>query len=147
MADVLVYRGWGPSGYGVFGHVLGSSYTYQISSVQPNWVNISNAFSSASGGFVFRGTDTNGSIDGLVFSDGTGSTNILVDLNGNAIGDPTAFSKFGNEFGVLGVHLQRIRVVSAEKLDDHQRQRCADPCRAVPGRILQGRWLDHLRQG
>ena len=89
MADVLVYRGWGPSGVGVFGHVLGSSYTYQISAVQPNWVNISNAFSPVAGGFVFRGTDTNGTIDGLVFSDGT-----IVDLlvqnsvatTGNVIG-------------------------------------------------------------
>ena len=103
VADVLVYRGYGDNGLGVFGHLLGTNFTYEITTIDPNFVSISNAFSQAGDGFVFRGSNTNGFNDNLVYSDGTGATVLLLDSNGNEIQEPTAFTQFGSQSLFLAV--------------------------------------------
>ncbi len=97
--DVLIYRGWGDNGLGVYGHVLGTDFTYEISQIDPNYVSLSNAFSPAGVGFVFRGTNTSGLDDTLVYSDGSpgGEVVIVNDENGNPVTDPSSFSAFGTQ--------------------------------------------------
>ena len=98
MTEVLVYRGWGENGLGVYGHVLGTDYTYEISYFDVEY----SGFGQAGTGFVFRANDTNGFDNGLVYSDGSGQTVILYDENGNIIDEPTAFVQFGSETVFLG---------------------------------------------
>ncbi|MHA7774485.1 LysM peptidoglycan-binding domain-containing protein [Roseibium sp. M-1] len=97
MVDVLVYRGWGSEGVAIYGYVVDADYTYKISDLDTDNVGISNGFSQAGDGFVFRAKDTNGTKDGLVFSAGSGTTLLLNDENGNEIVDPHSFGIFGSQ--------------------------------------------------
>ncbi|MCB1520803.1 MAG: hypothetical protein KDJ37_09530 [Hyphomicrobiaceae bacterium] len=102
MLDVLVYRSWGPSGLGVIGHVLGTSYTFEITTIDPALDPGSNAFSQLGAGFVFEGDSTSGFDDTLVYSQGNGATPITLSSNGDLITDPWGFSQFAGEVVFLG---------------------------------------------
>ncbi len=97
--DVLVYRGWGDNGLGVYGNVLGTDYTYEISQIDPDNFGYGNSFSKAGNGFVFRGYNTSGFDDTLVYADGSSSGTIVIvnDVNGNPVVEPSSFSPFGTE--------------------------------------------------
>ena len=92
--EVLVYRGRDGDGAGVFGNVLGTDYTYKISTIDAPLSSDPNGISQAGDGFVYRGTGGD-----LIFSNGSeaGTTTIADDQNGNPISDPELFSAFGPE--------------------------------------------------
>jgi ELWxxDGT repeat protein len=93
LTNVLIYRAWGENGLGVFGHVLGTEYTYEITTIDPDRQG-PGMFSPAGEGFVFA--DGGGQ---LIYSDGSsgGTLAIALDQNGNAIDSPFAFSQFGDQ--------------------------------------------------
>ncbi|MEZ5800178.1 MAG: hypothetical protein R3D29_06615 [Nitratireductor sp.] len=81
--EVLVYGGVGANGGGIFGHVVGTDFTFELSNYWPlrnyneNWI------SQAGNGVVFTGNNTVGNDETLVFSDGSTSTVLSTDENGN----------------------------------------------------------------
>ncbi|WP_428697458.1 hypothetical protein [Stappia sp.] len=99
MTDVLFFRANGHSGFGVYGHVIGTDHTYLVTSIRgaENLTQLENSFSPAGNGFVFRGQNTDGFNDNLVYTDGSGATVLLTDANGNDLQDPAWFSSFAGE--------------------------------------------------
>jgi len=96
--DVVVYRGWGVNGDTLFGHVIGTEYTWEISTISPDLSSISNGIVQVGDGVVFRGEIPNTFDEGLYYSDGSGATLITSQAVGGATySDPNAFSSFGNE--------------------------------------------------
>jgi ELWxxDGT repeat protein len=99
MTDVLFFRANGHSGYGVYGHVIGTDHTYLVTNIRgaENLTQLENSFSPAGNGFVFRGQNTDGFSDNLVYTDGSGATVLLTDANGNYLQDPAWFASFAGE--------------------------------------------------
>ena len=85
--DVLVFRA---SGGWVFGHVPGTPRTFVFSTTDIPIYADTSSFSQAGDGFVYARTDGN-----LVYSAGSGTTQITLDANGNTISNVDFLSTLG----------------------------------------------------
>ncbi|WP_422370996.1 hypothetical protein [Hoeflea sp.] len=105
MVKTLIYRGSGDNGTGVYGHIIGTDYTFEVTPFDAPNVYYGNGFSQAGEGFVFRSDDENiGTYGGLYYSTGSGVTHLSTDDNSNPITDPASFSVFAGETVFVGTN-------------------------------------------
>ena len=95
--EVLVYDSVGANGEAVYGHVIGTDYTFEISPYDVVRVYYSNDITQAGTGVVFAGNNTVGYDETLVFSNGSTSTVLSDDANGNFLYDPHSLSELGDQ--------------------------------------------------
>jgi hypothetical protein len=95
MAKVLVFEGNGDGTSGIFGHVIGTDYTFQITTAGLDTG--FNSISQAGTGFVFGGIGGLGENDPLVFSSGSGASVLATDDNGVSIYEARSFSRLGDQ--------------------------------------------------
>ncbi|MEL6505271.1 MAG: hypothetical protein AAFQ10_12550 [Pseudomonadota bacterium] len=91
--EVLVYEANGASGRGLYGHVLGTQETFLLTTVESDW----NAYTTADGGFVYQGDNTNRFDDTLVHYGSGGTTIINQSAQGDYLDDPEWFLSFAGE--------------------------------------------------
>lgn len=90
MTQVLVFRSFGDEGTRLYGQVIGTDYIFSLSDFVPDTGREANGIFQAGEGVVFRGVNTDGFNDSLVFTNGSPNSSVVLinDSLGNRIEDP-----------------------------------------------------------